>query len=377
MLLEFRVDYFKNFMQGLSFKLGDNSKDDSAKYDYNQNVITDGIVNTAIIYGINGSGKTNLGLALFDIVSHLTDKMKEVNLYVPYKNLLAPEEEDPYFYYKFKFMEHTLEYEYGKKDANLLTFEKLHIDGRLCIFCDMDNKDGIHVALSGADRLNTNLFDFNMSFVKYVYSNTSLDITDSRSQVFIAFMQFVNEMLFFRSLGENKYIGFYSVVESVASSIIRSGKIKEFENFLKENASLAYELKAGKKDGQDCIFCKFKDKWIDFYAIASSGTVSLALLFYWWIKFENVSLAFIDEYDAFYHFRLARRLVEMMAKNKKTQTIFTTHNTDVISNDVLRPDCFYMIKDGKIDSFSNLTSKDLRQYNDLQKMFRAGAFDGE
>ena len=63
MLLEFKTKNFKNFQKEFHFKLCD-----AASYDYNTDVIKDGVVNTAMVYGRNGSGKTNLGLAIFDII---------------------------------------------------------------------------------------------------------------------------------------------------------------------------------------------------------------------------------------------------------------------------------------------------------------------
>ena len=45
-------------------------------YSFNQQVIQDGVKAKGIIYGANGSGKSNFALAIFDIVLHLTDKEK-------------------------------------------------------------------------------------------------------------------------------------------------------------------------------------------------------------------------------------------------------------------------------------------------------------
>ncbi|MCZ6127541.1 hypothetical protein O5853_28580, partial [Escherichia coli] len=42
-------------------------------YEFNQDCILDGVVKKSLVYGKNGIGKSNLGLALFDIVAHLTD----------------------------------------------------------------------------------------------------------------------------------------------------------------------------------------------------------------------------------------------------------------------------------------------------------------
>ena len=39
-----------------------------------------------LILGKNGSGKSNVGLAIFDIINHLTDKQKKLKEYENYLN---------------------------------------------------------------------------------------------------------------------------------------------------------------------------------------------------------------------------------------------------------------------------------------------------
>lgn len=60
-----------------------------------------------------------------------------------------------------------------------------------------------------------------------------------------------------------------------------------------------------------------------------------------------------------------------------TQALFTTHNTAIMTNDLLRPDCYMQIVDGQIRSFADSTEKELRKAHNLRKMYQAGAFDGK
>ena len=69
MLKRFSVTNFKNFKTKTVFEL-----DKPANYEFNSEIVKNSIITKGIIYGINGSGKSNLALAIFDIVSHLTDK---------------------------------------------------------------------------------------------------------------------------------------------------------------------------------------------------------------------------------------------------------------------------------------------------------------
>ena len=76
MLKKFSVNNFKNFKDDLVLDL---SKVNN--YEFSNMAIRNKIVKTALIYGENASGKSNLGYGLFDIILHLTDKEKNLNFY--------------------------------------------------------------------------------------------------------------------------------------------------------------------------------------------------------------------------------------------------------------------------------------------------------
>ena len=82
MLKKFSVTNFKNFKDTVSFDLGKPSN-----YEFNTEIIKNNCLTKGMIYGINGSGKSNLALAIFDIILHLTDKQKALDKYVLYLNL--------------------------------------------------------------------------------------------------------------------------------------------------------------------------------------------------------------------------------------------------------------------------------------------------
>lgn len=87
-----------------------------------------------------------------------------------------------------------------------------------------------------------------------------------------------------------------------------------------------------------------------------------------------MSFLFIDEFDAFYHHDLSKMIVETL-KEIGVQFILTTHNTSILSNDLLRPDCYFLMNKKKIKSLSNSTDKELREAHNIEKMYKAGAFN--
>ena len=88
-----------------------------------------------------------------------------------------------------------------------------------------------------------------------------------------------------------------------------------------------------------------------------------------------MSFIFIDEFDAFYHFDLSKRVIELFKNIDNIQAIFTSHNTYIANNDILRPDCYFTIANGEIKSFIERTKRELREGHNLEKLLRSGEFN--
>lgn len=366
MLMEFRVNNFKNFRDELLFRL-----DEVKNYEFNEVAIEDNVVQTALIYGPNGSGKSNLGLAIMDISATLTDKEKSLSAQKkPFANLFGGDIVE--FYYKFKFENDFIVYKYSKKNQDTLVKEELFINDDKVIFYDHKNNDG-EIKLKGAENLKiVDLSESKISFIKYIKSNAVLE-KGLEKDMFDKFIEFVERMLLFYSLETNRYQGFKNGNETLSGKIIGMKKIKELEDFLKL-AGLEYSLIAKKVDEEDEIYCKFGDKEVNIFSIASRGTCSLILFFCWLLEIEEVSFIYIDEFDAFYHNKLAKLVVKTILE-KNVQAVLTTHNTSIMNNDLLRPDCYFNLNDNKILPLWKLTKKELRKAHNLEKMYKSGSFD--
>ena len=110
-------------------------------------------------------------------------------------------------------------------------------------------------------------------------------------------------------------------------------------------------------------------------SVASSGASALLIYFYWYKHFNDVKFLFIDEFDAFYHFELSKKIIENIVKYDNMQTILTSHNTYLVNNELLRPDCYFKLNNGKLTSFSDSTDREIREGHNLEKMLRQGEFD--
>ena len=68
-------------------------------------------------------------------------------------------------------------------------------------------------------------------------------------------------------------------------------------------------------------------------------------------------------------------VLRFVAGRMDFQAVFTTNNTALISNDILRPDCYMTIGKDGIRSFSDSTKREIRKGHNIEKLYRNGEFD--
>ncbi len=366
MLNKFSVKNFRNFSDWLTFDLS------SQQYEFNSHVVHGGSVLHGMIYGPNGGGKSNLGLAMVDPILHLIDSPSFLNsLDNNYLNggmgiELAE------FAFDFKIDGIDINYRYGKKSRAQMVYENLIIDGNEVL--DIDRRESPHatIHLQGAESLKTDVGHSEISLLKYVRNNAILDETPI-NQSLAKLFDFIEGMVFFRSLDSNRigeYVGKNIGVKRLSQSIIESGSLKDFEKFLSEAGIECSLIVDVGNNGEKSIFFDFGSTKLEFGLAASTGTLSLGIFYFWWLRFQNknITFAYIDEFDAFYHHALASNIVDKVA-HSSCQTIMTTHNTGVMSNDLLRPDCYFIL-DKTIKPITALTGKELRKAHNLEKIYK-------
>lgn len=171
-----------------------------------------------------------------------------------------------------------------------------------------------------------------------------------------------------RAVGANAPSG--NMFENICD--LKNG-VENLEIFLHE-AKLPFRLLEKDTGEGKTIYCRAGDKEVPFAPLMSSGTRALVFLYLWYTQKEDFSFIFIDEFDAFYHTNLSIAVIHKLMMEDNVQVVFTSHNTDIISNELLRPDCYFILDDNMIQPFCNLTDKSLREAHNFQKMYKAGAF---
>lgn len=370
MIAKFEVKNFKNFNDWFSFDLA-NTK----QYTFKPESVTSGIVNKGLVYGHNGIGKSNLGFAMLDVTLHLNERKTGNSNYQHYLPI-GSDSKLAEFKYHLVFGDDNVCYEYGKSDWNSLVYESLTINGDRVLAFDRRTDSEAAITLKGTETLKKEIGDSKISLVTYVKNNSILD-ENHQNDLFELFLKQVDGMLFFRTLQGNHFVGTDLTYKSVSEYVIEKNKVQHLQKFLNQ-AGIDCELDVlDSADVPKLAFIK-NNKKVFFADVASTGTLSLCAFYFWWQQLEenpSISFVFIDEFDAFYHHELSSLVVESLS-NLSAQVILTTHNTSIISNDILRPDCYFLMGKDRIESLANRTDKELRSAHNIEKMYRAGAFSG-
>ncbi len=365
MLKYFEVTGFKSFKDKLFIDFSD-----VRDYKFNEACIKNDLLKNVIVYGKNGIGKSNLGLAIFDIVSHMTNKNVTPNLYDAYINSNT-KKKYAHFKYVFEFKGKTINYNYKKDEDQNLIYEALRID-------DDELFEYNHIKKSG----NTNRLDKlvpslnwryvdNDSIVKYVVNNSTINDKDPLNQL----MEFVNGMLWFRSLDENRFIGNKVSAKDYQKILENDELLDEFNSLLKKSGVDEKVLMLEEYDGRKKLYFDTLNP-LSFFSAASSGTKALYAYFYWIKTSKNITFLFIDEFDSFYHYELSEMIVKMLENEDDYQSILTSHNTNLLTNRIMRPDCYFILTKERLTSLANATKRELREGHNLEKLYISGEFNG-
>ena len=365
MLKKFAVTNFRGFANRIEWDLSDPSN-----YEFSQYAIKDGIIKNAIIYGPNGSGKSNFGYAIFDIVNHLTQKNKDPKYYVnfPYAGAIN---KPVVFEYTFKFDDNDIFYKYSKNKSGKLVSEELQVNSEL-VFEKTESRIKIN-EFDLTENSKSNLLSNNanqVSVISFLLANIPLP----ENHYLISLDRFVNSMLWFRRLDDLNYIGLQTGSTQIDEYIIKNDLVKDFAAFLKDVSGQEFRFKTPLKTDKE-LECIFEGKApIQFYLIESTGTKNITLLYYWLKNLSKASLVFIDEFDAFYHFKLAYEVSKRLFAFDNCQVFMTSHNTYLMTNELLRPDCNFIIDQNIIKPLNKCTEKELRFGHNIEKLFRGNTF---
>ncbi len=380
MLKKFTLKNYKNFKDKISINFKN-----TAGYQFSTDCIVDGTIRKMLIYGRNATGKTNLGMALMDINATMFGGMRYNDRGI-FLNADSTEETAD-FSYEFGFENDELMYRYARFSNQELKEEELIINGRTIFYCDFENHkfafqnlEYINAETASTDRYlqsmdivdEEELEESKLPFLRWMISNVALN----NDSVLLKLVYYVRRMQIVRvgngilRLPRRWNDSFYESLED-------SDKLQDFEEFLNEMGITCKLILKKLPDGQRELYF-WHEKLVPFYETASSGTLALVDLYRRLIpKNWDPSFIYLDEFDAFYHYEMAERVINFFKRNyPKCQIIMTTHNTNLMTNRFMRPDCLFILSGtGDLTALCDATERELREGHDLKKMYISGEFE--
>lgn len=380
MLKKFTLKNYKNFKDEISIDF-----ENIAGYQFSTDCITDGAISKMLIYGRNATGKTNLGKALIDIYTTMFGGRRYIDTGI-FLNADSIDEKAT-FLYKFRFKNNELVYRYARFSNQELKDEELIIDGTTIFSCDFENSkfDFKNLELIDAETANIDRYLQSMDvgdeeeiqepklpFLRWLISNVAL----SNDSILIKLSNYVRRMIMVTAgngmlrMPRRMNDSFYELLED-------SNRLKDLEDFLNEMGIECKLILKKLPDGQRELYF-WHEKLVPFYETASSGTLALVDLYRRLIpKGWEPSFIYLDEFDAFYHYEMAEKVINFFKRRyPECQIIMTSHNTNLMTNRLMRPDCLFILsRRGTLTALCNATERELREGHNLEKMYISGEFD--
>jgi AAA15 family ATPase/GTPase len=394
MLLEFSVTNFRSIKekQTLSF-LKTKLKSDNLGGNYTTITLSTGktldVLNTAVIYGANASGKSNIVLALTTMLNTIIDSFNyKQNENIPnIDNFAFGSNKETEFEIDF-INQQGVRFVYG-----FLTTKEKIIDewlyqypkGRPQNLIDRENTNtwGEMTALSGQKKLlQTTTKDVSLFLsTAYQFNNEALSkIYDNLTQIRGVMGDFHPKMTVDKILHDSKkqeVLDFLQAADISIDDILIEEKEIDQQNW----SDLEINVKPQtNRIVQISIFTLHNKIKFDFSS-ESSGTQKLFSLIGAWLDvLENGYTLILDELQNSLHPKLVEYLVKMFHNpeiNKNgAQLIFTTHETSLLDQNIFRRDQIWFCEkeNNATEVFSLADFKVRKGVDDIEKAYLSGRY---
>lgn len=374
MLRKFEVKNYKNFKETITVDFT-NVHD----YRYNEYCVKNDLISKMIIYGKNAEGKSNLGSAIFDMINDVQIGRNPYfyrNDQRLYKNANAKDSDLVEFFYSFQFDDDIVNYEYKKKDIYNTVFERLSLNDQIVFYYDLENneQDFSKLGVINANELNWEEFfessndnaeSTRPTALRYIVYNT----VQKEGSIIYKLTQFIKGIRYTSSLNANMRFRF-----PFDEFFEDQEELDKFEKFLNAYGVKCKLVMLDQPDGKKELYFDYV-KPLHFASNLSSGTLALTRFYIQYLIRSKPTFVFMDEFDAFYHYELSEKMVELLEKEFDCQVVLTSHNTDLLSNSIMRPDCFMILSDGRLTPICEATNRELRQGHNLEKLYKNGEFN--
>lgn len=366
------------------------------------------------IYGANASGKSNVIKALVTFFRIIRNSVKDDNVLNMVDSFrLSTETENEPSFFQIIFWDNNVKYRYGFEldDENIFS-EWLYGKPRereLCYFI-REGKEITHLDrtnFSEGEKIKTLLFDedsddneifrnnslFLSTLATFGFAKLSKQLVKSITSIYIisglghrGMYQYAGESL--NDEEKKKYIldflkyGDIGIEDLNAIEISSDDLPDELDNDVKNDFDKSKKRKllisSRKKYDENKKFVE--NEQFSFSLHESEGTQKLFELspfIYQALKEQKTII--IDEFDARFHPLLTKKILELFnsKENKGAQLIFTTHDTNLLSSDLLRRDQIEFVEKDKYGAshlYSLVQFKGIRNNASFEKDYIQGKY---
>lgn len=320
----------------------------------------------ALLVGDHASGKTTI-LQSIRLLPALLFRQGSCNG-MPYQCIFS-KENDSGLIYEFDIDGHDLVYSFTFSRDSFVE-ENLTVDGRAVI--ERLGKKGKWIA--GKETVLWDIEDSQL-FLKQVSMNPEI----SGSEILRQFLAYLKKTIYID--GYTRKIAAFDGESLCAEKYIENYGVEKMNDFFTEY-HFPYRLRYCREgEGTGQIFFRREENGGEIPAcMESSGNRTLMnLLPAFFRGIESGGMLLIDSFGGGLHNKLEELLVRhVMKKGEKTQLIFASHSTNLLSNTILRPDQIYAVESGKEEGsrLHRFSDEQPRVAQNLEKMYLSGVFGG-
>lgn len=355
------------------------------------------LLKSKAIYGANASGKSNVIKALntfIEIIKNSASNDKVLGEIIPF--LLAKDSEKEPTFFQIIFRINNIRYRYGfeatdkvilsewlfstpnireqalfiREGKKIIELNETHFSEGAKLKTLFDNEEG-----------DNELFRENSLFLTSVasfgFGKKSKEIIDELYGILVDdadYRIFEGEKGAFYLTGilkDKKIKTFINKFLNFADTGIKDIELVSFANSNKKD-NLLFSVRKGLNGERDKLF--------NFDKQESEGTkkmLRLSIIAYACLTLEKI--LFIDEFDAKFHPLLTKKIVELFnsTENKNAQLVFITHDTNLLSADLLRRDQIDFVEKDKFGAshlYSLVQFKGIRNNASFEKDYIQGKY---
>lgn len=302
-----------------------------------------GIVKTGLVFGANGSGKSSLFTAIHDLAILLAPaKDKSIDGAKPatgrFAHVLAFEADEVAFVYE-------------RRNGRLI-HEELTLNGRLMYRiaegrAELDGLRAFHPSVKLPDVPSDD-----RPFLLTLSESSDWARRTHAGKV----VRFAEGMTLWTA--SDRTCGPVDLSPAGAARFVREQNLEEkFFAFL---TSLGVEFEC---DGME-----------SFIETASSGMKRMLSCFVLTNNLSRTTLILADDFDVNLASGVPEAIFQRLRRNG-VQCLMSSHRTSLLTHFLVRPDVCFKVRKGRATCFSDLTDREIRYGNNLEKLYLSGEFD--